>query len=165
MNKNFKSIFIPHNQKIKDKNRGLRILLFINLLFFGFCSVVVLMNIVQATVQMQWVQIGFAKYLYNTIFDGSTIFFFCLILRLYWSKRPFHSIMAKGMKILGVILLSSSFIIPRLPDYTPCLITFMQYNDFVLADAIFLFAGMIFLLISFILEYGYQFQQEVDTML
>lgn len=165
MNTNLKSIFIPHHQKIKDKNRGLRIILFINLLFFGFCSVMVLMNIVQATVQTRWMQTGLAQYLYNTIFVGSIIFFFCLILRLYWSKRPFHSIMAKGMRILGIILLSSSFIIPRLPDYTPRLITFMQYNDFVLADAIFLFAGMILLLISFILEYGCQFQQEVDTML
>lgn len=165
MNTNFKPIFIPHRQKIKDRNRGLRAILLINLLFFGLCSVIQLVAIVQETLQMRWMDIGFAQYIYNTIFDGSLIFFFGLILRLYWSKRPFHSIMAKGMKILGAILLSSAFIIPRLPDYTPRLITFMQYNDFVLADMIFLLAGMVFLLISFILEYGYQFQQEVDTMI
>ena len=140
--------------------RKMRRILLISLLFTGGCSVSCLVEIVQDTLQGVWSYVGSAQYLYTMVFCSVIILFFFTILLLYWTHRSFADIFSKGTHLIGVVLITAAFVIPRIPDYRPGMITICH---FVLADGLFLLIGIVFILLASILEVGYSLQNEVDA--
>lgn len=145
--------------------RKMRRILLISLIFTGGCSVSSLVEIVQDTLQGVWSYIGWAQYLYTMVFCSVIILFFFTILLLYWTHRSFADIFSKGILLIGAILTTAAFVIPRIPDYQPGVITVCHYGNFVLADGTFLLIGIIFILLASILEVGYNLQNEADATL
>ena len=99
--------------------RKMRRILLITLIFTGGCSVSSLVEIVQDTLQGVWSYIGWAQYLYTMVFCSVIILFFFTILLLYWTHRSFADIFSKGILLIGAILTTAAFVIPRIPDYQP----------------------------------------------
>ena len=145
--------------------RKMRRILLISLIFTGGCSVSSLVEIVQDTLQGVWSYVGWAQYLYTMVFCSVIILFFFTILLLYWTHRSFADIFSKGILLIGAILTIAAFVIPRIPDYQPGMITICHYGNFVLADGLFLLIGIIFILLASILEVGYNLQNEADATL
>lgn len=143
--------------------RKMRRILLISLLFTGGCSVSCLVEIVQDTLQGVWSYVGWAQYLYTMVFCSAIILFFFTILFLYWTHRSFADILFKGIRLIGVILTIAAFVIPRIPDYQPGAVTIICFGNFVLADGLFSLVGIVFILLSSILEVGYNLQNEVDA--
>lgn len=143
--------------------RKMRRILLISLLFTGGCSVSCLVEIVQDTLQGVWSYVGWAQYLYTMVFCSVIILFFFTILLLYWTHRSFADIFSKGTHLIGVVLITAAFVIPRIPDYRLGMITICHFGNFVLADGLFLLIGIVFILLASILEVGYSLQNEVDA--
>lgn len=143
--------------------RKMRRILLISLLFTGGCSVSCLVEIVQDTLQGVWSYVGWAQYLHTMVFCSVIILFFFTILFLYWTHRSFADILFKGIRLIGVILTIAAFVIPRIPDYQPGAVTIICFGNFVLADGLFSLVGIVFILLSSILEVGYNLQNEVDA--
>lgn len=106
---------------------------------------------------------GWAQYLYTMVFCSAIILFFFTILFLYWTHRSFADILFKGIRLIGVTLTIAAFVIPRIPDYQPGAVTIICFGNFVLADGLFSLVGIVFILLSSILEVGYNLQNEVDA--
>ena len=143
--------------------RKMRRILLISLLFTGGCSVSCLVEIVQDTLQGVWSYIGWAQYLYTMVFRSVIILFFFTILLLYWTHRSFADIFSKGTHLIGVVLITAAFVIPRIPDYRPGMITICHFGHCVLAEGLFLLIGIVFILLASILEVGFSLQNEVDA--
>ncbi|MBE6120759.1 MAG: hypothetical protein E7189_10070 [Erysipelotrichaceae bacterium] len=143
--------------------RKMRRILLISLIFTGFCAIYALVEIVQDTLQGIWAYMEWAQYLYTMVFCSAIILFFFTILFLYWTHRSFADILFKGIRLIGVILTIAAFVIPRIPDYQPGAVTIICFGNFVLADGLFSLVGIVFILLSSILEVGYNLQNEVDA--
>lgn len=143
--------------------RKMRRILLISLLFTGGCSVSCLVEIVQDTLQGVWSYVGWAQYLHTMVFCSVIILFFFTILFLYWTHRSFADIFSKGTHLIGVVLITAAFVIPRIPDYQPGAVTIICFGNFVLADGLFSLVGIVFILLSSILEVVYNLQNEVDA--
>lgn len=143
--------------------RKMRRILLISLIFTGFCAIYALVEIVQDTLQGIWAYMEWAQYLYTMVFCSAIILFFFTILLLYWTHRSFADIFSKGTHLIGVVLITAAFVIPRIPDYRPGMITICHFGDFVLADGLFLLIGIVFILLASILEVGFSLQNEVDA--
>ena len=145
--------------------RKMRRILLISLLFTGGCSVSCLVEIVQDTLQGVWSYVGWAQYLYTMVFCSVIILFFFTILLLYWTHRSFADIFSKGTHLIGVVFLTSAFFITKITEYNTGMITICHFGNFVLADGLFLLIGIVFILLSSILEVGFSLQNEVDATL
>lgn len=143
--------------------RKMRRILLISLIFTGFCAIYALVEIVQDTLQGIWAYMEWAQYLYTMVFCSAIILFFFTILLLYWTHRSFADIFSKGTHLIGVVLITAAFVIPRIPDYRPGMITICHFGNFVLADGLFLLIGIVFILLASILEVGFSLQNEVDA--
>lgn len=160
--------FICKTQENKDSEIRLpKKTILICLVFTGLCAIQSVVNITQWTLWQAWNIIGAHNYLYNMTWNIAILIFFFTILFLYWSHKPFHRILAKGMYSIGLLFILVSFIVARISPVgdIPSGIFFMKYNDFVLADGCYLILGIICILIATIFKAGYRLQDEVDAIL
>lgn len=137
------------------------------LIFTGLCAVQATVYITQWILWSAWNYIGLAKFIYNVTWNIAILIFFFTILFLYWSHKPFHIILSKGIYIIGILFITVALIIPRISEtgYVPSGISFIQLNNFILADAVYMILGVICLLLGSLFRTGYQLQNEVDNIL
>ena len=69
------------------------------------------------------------------------------------------------MRVIGVLFVLGSFIIPRLSGYQSRGFEFFSFGGFVFTDGFILLPGLLTLILSRLIEAGFEMQREKDEIL
>lgn len=110
-----------------------------------------------------WRYVGIKHFLYKSLFFIFIIFCFISLISIAVIKRPFSNILVWCIFSIGILLVVSSFAFPRIDGYGASGFNIYSKGKFTLCDGTLLLIGLLGVLFSKIVKYGFLYQRNSDT--
>ncbi len=110
-----------------------------------------------------WKNVGIKHFLYNSLFYVFIIICFISLISIAVIKRPFSHILVWCIFSIGILLVVSSFAFPRIDGYGANGFNLYSKGSFTLCDGTLLLIGLLGVLLSKIVKYGFIYQGNSDT--
>ncbi|MDF2988349.1 MAG: hypothetical protein K0R50_3859 [Eubacterium sp.] len=101
-------------------------------------------------------------FLSNALFLTSVVCCFISLINIAIIKKPFSNILVWCTMIVGMLFVISSFVFPRFPGYD-CSFTIYRKGSFILCNGTLLLIGLLGVLFSKVIKYGFIYQKNSDT--
>ena len=105
------------------------------------------------------------NFLYRSLFYISIILIFIALVNIAINKRTFTKLLEMCILAIGIIFVISSVIFPRIPHYVCSDFIIFQNGKFTLIDGTFLLIGILGILFSKLIQYGFYYQKISDMTL
>lgn len=96
-------------------------------------------------------------------FDAACIFI--SLIKIALDEKPFSKTLVYCIRVLGVLGLIASVLIPRLSGYRSSGFELFASGRFVLIDGMLLLPALLLLILSYLIKEGFQMQKEMDEIL
>lgn len=112
-----------------------------------------------------WLEIGGAEFAWRALIYLVLICCFVSLCRIAYDERPFSRTLVRCLRVIGGLFVLGSFIIPRLSGYQSRGFEFFSFGGFVFTDGFILLPGLLTLILSRLIEAGFEMQREKDEIL
>lgn len=112
-----------------------------------------------------WLQMGLADFVWNMVLTAVMILVFVSLVKIAADEQPFSRTLTWSIRMIGILLLTASFVIPRLEGYQSSGYEFLSRGSFVLIDAAIFIPGLLFVILGNIIMEGFSMQKEMDEIL
>ena len=109
-----------------------------------------------------WNKINTHDFLFSTLFYVSILICLISLITIAVIKKPFSKILVRCFEAIGFIFLAASFIFPRIPGYQVSGFEIFSSGDFTLIDGLYFMIGLLGIIFSRIIHYGFIYQKDVD---
>jgi hypothetical protein len=108
-----------------------------------------------------WEKVGINDFLLESLFYMSVILCFASLLSIAVIKKPFSKILVWCTMAVGVLFVASSLIFPHIRGYKPSSLELLSNGDFYI-DGTLLMIGLLGILFSKVIKYGFMYQTNTD---
>ncbi len=109
-----------------------------------------------------WTTNEINTFLSNSLFFISVFCCFISLINIAIVKKPFSKILVWCTMIVGMLFVISSFVFPRFTGYD-CNFTIYRNGGFILCNGTLLLIGLLGILFSKVIKYGFIYQKHSDT--
>lgn len=140
-------------------------LLAVSILLTGVISLPGLCYILFGTIIKLWEVVGVSDFFYRSL--GYIIVFCCFLslVRITVTEVLFSKTLTFCIRLVGILLSVSAFIVPRLPDYQSSDFKLFRFGDFALINGTLLLPGFLLLILSELLKEAFRMQNEIEEIL
>ena len=131
----------------------------------GFSSAGGLLFLCRGIAGRVWLEIGGAEFAWRALIYLVLICCFLSLCRIAYDERPFSRTLVRCLRVIGGLFVLGSFIIPRLSGYQSSGFEFFSFGGFVFTDGFILLPGLLTLILSRLIEAGFEMQREKDEIL
>ena len=122
-------------------SRGFRVLLGLGIFLTGFTSV-----------SAVWREMGACQFAKMVVLYGCILCCFVFLLKIEINKTFFSKLLVRCIRIIGGIVTTASFVLPRLSGYEDSGFTIISYGSFTLIDGWTLMIGILLLIFAGIIS-------------
>lgn len=151
-----------------DKNDFLKrigILLKIAIFLMGVSSAARLLGIVADVRQSAWNRIGMADFVWEMILFIIGIIVLGSLIKIVVDKKPFSKTLTWSIHIIGILLVITSLLLPRLNGYHSSGFEILSYKNAVFCDGYILLPGIVLIILGNVIMAGFDMQKEMDDIL
>lgn len=105
---------------------------------------------------------GTNNFLYHTLYYISIALFFIALVNIALKKRPFTKILVWSTYSIGLIFVISSMVFPHIKGYQCSGFVIFSTGNFTLFDGTLLLFGLLGILFSRLINYGFLYQSNSD---
>ncbi|MBQ9768144.1 MAG: DUF2975 domain-containing protein [Lachnospiraceae bacterium] len=134
-------------------------------LFSGLFSVFGIVSFIAGIANRTWQDIGMASFVKQGILYVSVLCIFISLLKLLIDEQPFSGTLTWCIRIISVLYLAGSVVLPRLSGYRSSGFDLFSGKNFTLIDGSSLFLGLLLFVLSVLIREGFRMQTEIDEML
>ncbi len=131
----------------------------------GVSSIISIGGIIVAVQQSVWNKIGVATFVWKIILSVIGILIFGSLIKILADKKPFSKTLTWSIRIIGILLVITSFLLPRLNDYQPSGFEIFAFKKGVLFDGYTFLSGIILIILGNVIMAGFEMQKEMDDIL
>ena len=151
------------SQEIKISGK-FKLVLGIGIFLTGVCFIFLLGTLTLGGINMLWSSPQ-AYFVAKTLLFLFTMSMVCIGLCIIaFKKNPFSATISMLGRIVGIIWIVVSFILPRMEGFVGSFVIFSNGKG-ALMDGETLITGIILIIFSYILHYGYQYQKIQDEII
>lgn len=93
------------------------------------------------------------------------IIIFVSLIKIVIDEKPFSKTLTWSIRIIGILFVAASIIIPRLSGFQSSGFDIFSYGKFILIDGALLFPGLLLTILGNILMAGFEMQKDMDEIL
>ena len=131
----------------------------------GFSSAGGLLFLCRGIAGRVWLEIGGAEFAWRALIYLVLICCFVSLCRIAYDERPFSRTLVRCLRVIGGLFVLGSFIIPRLSGYQSRGFECFSFGGFGFTDGFILLPGRLTLILSRLIEAGFEMQREKDEIL
>lgn len=131
----------------------------------GVGSINGILFIVKGIMDRIWLEMGMAGYAKQVLLYLSIMCISFSLVKMLVDEKPFSMTLTYCMRIIAVLFMIGSVVLPRLQGYRSSGFEFFSNGEFVLIDAAVLMPGVILYVFSVLVYEGFAMQKEIDEML
>ena len=146
-------------------SRGFRVLLGLGIFLTGFTSVAAVAFVGWGISDQIWREMGACQFAKMVVLYGCILCCFVFLLKIEINKTFFSKLLVRCIRIIGGIVTTASFVLPRLSGYEDSGFTIISYGSFTLIDGWTLMIGILLLIFAGIIKEGFSMQNELDEVL
>ncbi len=109
-----------------------------------------------------WVEKGTSFFLNNSLFFVAFFLCFASLVNIARTRRPFSKILVLCTMSIGTIFVAASVIFPHISGYITSSFQIMSKGDKSLIDGMLLMIGVLCILFSRVIRYGFLYQNNTD---
>ena len=134
-------------------------------LFSGLFSIAGIVSFIAGIADRAWQEMGVASFVKQGIFYISVLCIFISLLKILIDEQPFSNTLTWCIRIISVLYLAGSVVLPRLSGYRSSGFDLFSGKDFTLIDGSSLFLGLLLFVLSVLIREGFRMQTEIDEIL
>lgn len=163
MNEEIKAISINCEKDKEIKfNVAFKFILGLSIFFSAFLSLAGVIYISHGVSGRVWQSDGINQFLFKSLFFVSIILCFISLISIAVTKRPFSKILVWCVFSIGILFVASSFAFPRIEGYATSGFTIISKGKFTFCDGTLLLFGLLGVLLSKVVKYGFLYQRNSD---
>ncbi|WP_027627757.1 hypothetical protein [Ruminiclostridium cellobioparum] len=163
MSEEFKDALIECEKEPEVKfSIPFKLILAISICVTGLVTLIGILFFISGSIDKMWSTNQINIFLYDSLFFISTFCCFISLIGIAVIKKPFSKILVWCTMIIGVLILLSAFMFPRFKGYN-CNFTLYSKGSFILADGKLFMIGILGILFSMVIKYGFIYQKRWDT--
>jgi hypothetical protein len=139
-------------------------ILAISIFFTGILSFFGITYFTQGLSEKTWVTIGINNFLYNSLFLISIMFCFAALISIAVIKKPFSKILVWCFMTIGILFVISSITFTHIAGYHCSNFRIFSFGKFTLADGTIFIIGVLGILFSRVIHYGFMYQRNTDMI-
>ena len=141
-----------------------KLILAISICLTGLVTLIGILFFISGVTYKMWSTDEITILLYNSLFFISTFCCFISLIGIAVIKKPFPQILVWCTMIISILFVLSAFIFPRFKGYN-CNFTLYSKGSFILADGILFMIGLLGILFSMLIKYGFIYQKRWDSII
>lgn len=143
-------------------SRSFKLVLAISIFLTGIMSFAGISYLVAGISSKMWLEDGINAFLYQSLMCISILLCFIALINIAIVKKPFSKILVWCTMAIGSIFTLAAFIFPRFEGYKCSGFRIISTGKFTLIDGSLLMLGLLGLLFSKVIQYGFAYQIEAD---
>ncbi len=139
-----------------------KVILAVSIFLTGLVTLIGILYFISSITEKAWGTDEIKIFLFDSLFFISTFCCFISLIGIALIKKPFSKILVWCTMIIGVLFVLSAFMFPRFSGYN-CNFTLYSKGSFILADGTLFMIGLLVILFSMVIKYGFIYQKRWDT--
>lgn len=147
-------------------SRGFKLLLGIALFFTGILTAFAFpMYLFYGIREKLWLDIGMNQMATQILFYLTIMVLFVVLVKIAISRRPFSKTLVRGIRLIGIFYIVAAIVCPHLSEFQKPGFVVLFFRDNWYLEGNFILIGLLFIIFSGLLSYGFTYQRESDETL
>ena len=131
----------------------------------GLYSIAGGVSCVRNIISKSWETTGTVRFVWHLLFYVIVLCAFISLVKIAVDEKPFSVTLTVCIRIIGILFLIASILVPRLPGYQSSGFEIFSTGSFVLIDGVILIPGLLLIILGGLISAGFEMQKEMDEIL